>query len=595
MICFLPVARYRVEYQVASGRPFSTFERLVLAAINDGNNTLNELAAIFAVHRRLIVEAVVTLMQAGWVSLGAKSHEFAVTAAGKVACGEQKQLPPTIVLDRRVTSIVVEKVTGQIARNNEVDFYPKAKLRKLWSSGVSIPKGDISNRIDPGMVAPLLQHDSTEWVRSIEMPYVISDNTAYIVVEVDTLNSRVMGLPEAWEPILAPEMLDRAQKRERDLVKNPTIINDRELKALVKLSQSAESDQVSDQLDPWSRISIGKADVLSKARSHLETLEYFLINATSYVGIASSFLVNSSVQKLLPLFEGALRRDLLITLVWGRHNPDSGEHRAAFEALKKLAYDSSKSASLGRLVVSNAPSGSSANILLADLPSGIEAVLGSYSWTASSTTEAEKHFSLRLRNPKLVARLCEILRDLSSTDEKLRISSGIVRLEKGAEELRAASQRTVTQNETARARLILDLEHKTIFRDTISRAKRSIDIYSAELNLGSSTGWWQQLTSTTTLPADQMRARYGHDASPEPTLSRLQGLLKHGVSLLELPRLQSNLLVIDNQLLVSSSYPWLADPLPSRRPYAVDIGIALRGEAIDNLISLDNFIGDKAP
>src|SRR6185312_9358843 len=146
MIIFLPVARYRVEFQVASGRPFSTFERLVLAAINEGRRTLNDLAPIFGVHQRLIVEAVVTLMQAGWVSLGAKSYEFSVTPAGKLACGEQKELPPTIVLDTRVNTIVMEKVTGQIARNNEVDFYPRARLRKLWSAGLALPKGDISNR-----------------------------------------------------------------------------------------------------------------------------------------------------------------------------------------------------------------------------------------------------------------------------------------------------------------------------------------------------------------------------------------------------------------------------------------------------------------
>src|SRR6185312_2274777 len=164
--------------------------------------------------------------------------------AGKLACGEQKELPPTIVLDTRVNTIVMEKVTGQIARNNEVDFYPKSRLRKLWSSGMVLPKGDVSNRLDSGMVAPLLLHDSTEWVRSIEQPYVVSDNASYFVVDADTRENRVMGIPKSWEPILAPEMLDRARRREQELVQLGTIMESDELKSLVKPSRAHASDEL---------------------------------------------------------------------------------------------------------------------------------------------------------------------------------------------------------------------------------------------------------------------------------------------------------------------------------------------------------------
>jgi hypothetical protein len=65
MIAFLPIARYRVVYQVASGRPFSSFERLLLKAIKDGHGSVPALAKMFCIHRRMIVEGLVTLMQAG--------------------------------------------------------------------------------------------------------------------------------------------------------------------------------------------------------------------------------------------------------------------------------------------------------------------------------------------------------------------------------------------------------------------------------------------------------------------------------------------------------------------------------------------------
>ncbi len=583
MIVFLPVSRYRVEFQVASGRPFSTFERLVLAAINDNHNTLDALALIFGVHRRLIVEAVVTLMQAGWVSLGAKSHEFIATAAGKLACGEQEQLPPTIVLDNRVQTIVVEKVTGQIARNNEVDFYPKSKLTKLWSLGVALPKGDVSNVLDPGMVAPLLLHDSTEWVRSIERPYVVSDNTAYIVADVDLRHNRIMGIPKSWETILAPEMMERVRRREA----SGKTVDDKELKSFVRVPRAIETEEPSEYLGSWVPVSIGKDDLLRSSNEHFGLLEHFLANATSYVAISSSFLSSSGAQRLGPLFEKTLKRDVLITVIWGHQNSDPNDHKKSLEHFTKMVYESGKGANIGRFVVSNSPSGSSANILLADLADGIEAVVGSYSWASSSGVESERHLSIRLRNAGLVARLCEILRDLSAADERLRVSSGIVRLDKAAEELRAASQRNGIANQTTHARLVLDIEHKTIFQESLSSAKQSVQILADELKMNAATGLPRQLVAATAVLGNRVRIRCGRNVGGPGTQAMLEELEKNGASVGESPGLQSNLMCIDDSLFVSSSYRWLSEPIPSRRPYATDLGIALRSKNISSLIPGD--------
>jgi hypothetical protein len=589
MIVFLPVSRYRVEFQVASGRPFSTFERLVLAAINDASNTLDALALIFGVHRRLIVEAVVTLMQAGWVSLGAKSHEFIVTAAGKLACGDQAQLPPTIILDNRVQTIVVEKVTGQIARNNEIDFYPKSKLRKLWSSGIVFPKGDISNLVDPGMVAPLLLHDSTEWVRSIERPYVVSDNTAYVVAEVDLRNDRIMGLPRSWETILAPELIERVRKHEQRLIRSGELLDDTELKSFVRTPRTVEAEESSGDLRSWVPISPNENDFLKQPNDHLTVLEHFLSNATSYVAISSASLASPGVERILPLFERALQRDILISVIWGQPSADSADHKNSLERLRKMVYDSGKGPNVGRLVINAAHSGSSANILLADLADGIEVVVGSYSWAASSGIESEKHFSIRLRNPRLVARLCDILRDLSAADEKLRVSSSIVRLEKGAEELRALAHRNASGDETTHACLLLDIDHRALLHEALSTAKQSVEICTNELNLDALTGLPPQLMAATVMLGDAVKIRYGRNVSSRETQVLLEELAKQGASVAPLPGLQSNLLCIDGRLCVNSSYRWLSRPTPSHRPYATDIGIAVRSETLAKLIPNDLF------
>jgi len=112
VIAFLPVARYRVDYQVASGRPFSSFERLLLTAIHQGNATLDSLADLFRLHRRMVIEGIVTLMQAGWVCIGTDGSSFVTTDSGRLAAERSGGLPATIVVTNKTTTLLFEKVSG---------------------------------------------------------------------------------------------------------------------------------------------------------------------------------------------------------------------------------------------------------------------------------------------------------------------------------------------------------------------------------------------------------------------------------------------------------------------------------------------------
>ena len=140
MIAFLPVARYEVEFQVASGRPFSSFERLLLTAIHENHGTLDSLADLFKLHRRIVIEGVVTLMQAGWVCLGADGSSFVTTGAGRLACSGSEELPITIVVSNRSTTLLLEKVSGQLARGSDVDLYTKQKLESCEMLACQSPR-----------------------------------------------------------------------------------------------------------------------------------------------------------------------------------------------------------------------------------------------------------------------------------------------------------------------------------------------------------------------------------------------------------------------------------------------------------------------
>ena len=84
MIVLLPVSRYRVRYQVASGRPYSFFERFILEGVRDGYSSLETLERTFRVHRRVLIEGLVTLVQAGWVAIDRRTHTLVPTIESRI-------------------------------------------------------------------------------------------------------------------------------------------------------------------------------------------------------------------------------------------------------------------------------------------------------------------------------------------------------------------------------------------------------------------------------------------------------------------------------------------------------------------------------
>jgi hypothetical protein len=101
-----------VDYQVAGGRPYSQFEHFILRAVYRGAASVGALHEIFQVHQRLIIDALVTLTQAGWLAIGGpEGQDFTLTAAGREAV-TSGEAPRTRIVDNRYTWLVMERVTG---------------------------------------------------------------------------------------------------------------------------------------------------------------------------------------------------------------------------------------------------------------------------------------------------------------------------------------------------------------------------------------------------------------------------------------------------------------------------------------------------
>ena len=163
----VPVTVFSVSYELRSGRPYSGFERLVLSAVVDGTTRLTDLEATFAVHRRVLVESVITLVHAGWIALGSGDADLIATPAGQVG-GHQRpaaehrghSATPTRSCAHGASSC------GALASSVSASYrtLPKTRARRAVVLKRTVHRATLT----PGEVQDLLPHSTGEWVSWID-------------------------------------------------------------------------------------------------------------------------------------------------------------------------------------------------------------------------------------------------------------------------------------------------------------------------------------------------------------------------------------------------------------------------------------------
>jgi len=588
MIAFVPISRYTVEYQLASGRPYSDFERLLLEAVQEGHSSLGGLADVFRVHRRVIVEGLVTLMQAGWITIKPDSSTFDVTSFGKQAIQQSDRLPPGIFISDRTASVILERVANQVALSSEVLFYPRSKLEKYWALATPIPKGDLPNSVDPGMIADLLPRGPGEWVKWIGPINLARDNADFVVLDVDVERRRLSGpVPARWEPFLGDELISRVEYRQAQ-VKAAARVDDSELRefALVQSLGAPEGEERGVGDVSWS-LELTRQDLVVGSDAHQEEIKRCLRESTSYVALVSSFVSGSAVKALMPFLNEALARGVLIDVIWGEL-PDSlheKDHSVGFELLKKLELETARSGTQGKFSLARQPADTHAKILLYDTHEGVQACLGSFNWLAAMPGPDRLDVSLRVRNAAPVARLCHLIADYSLRDERLSSGSGAVKLRNLAASMWATcsteEESTAASSRSVKARLIIDRQHDFLLRQAVHSASSRIIV--ASHRMGPQT--LKQLLPLLVRALDEQKTsielRYGVADSDSKTVHSLsESLHKHGGNVVRDPHLHSKYVVVDDELAMISSYNWLCENTFTRRRYGVEIGVCLTGTGI---------------
>jgi hypothetical protein len=552
------------------------------------------LVDLFHVHRRIVIEGLVTLMQAGWLALRpGQAHNFEVTDKGRQALKQPGALPPNISRTEQTGHLLMEQVRGQIASSQAVNFKERRKLEAqgLWEQGVAIPKSDVAYAPEAGQIKPMLRTktEMAEYVRGIGPITFDRHNSDYLVVDVDTINRRLVGVPSEWEAQLVDELVERAQKHEAKLRAEGEVLDDKDLRKLVR--------DVSDDLDGqprpdvW-RMPLDAIDFVGGIEAHSRLLVDCLSRASSCVVVSSAVLTRVGISDLLGPILKAVERGVLIDILWG-WQPDSARAQD-HEAARKLLLDLEKhtrSTVRGRLQVAAQPSWSNVCVLVADPDGVFEVTLGCCEWLAGQ--KGANALSVRIHHASLVSRLCGLMADLIAADAHLETSASALQLLNASADLDAWAMKEesvppAVEKERIEARLLLDRQNDFAFRAAAAKARECLIL--------SSRRWGVEAPDTLTAVraalergCRQAEIHYGNaDTAPASAQEIRAELVKLGAGVTPDAELLANYAVVDGTVFLTSR-DWLAGPRPGARPRLRDLGIALQGtDVVDRLFASMN-------
>jgi hypothetical protein len=535
----------------------------------------------------MVIEGIVTLMQAGWVCLAPDGSNFITTTAGRMACEGSEDLPDTIIVSNRSTTLLLEKVSGQFALSSDVDLYTKQRLEKLWIAGVPIPPTGISNMVEPGLITHLLPHEPGEWVRLVGPISVVTDNRLFAVVDVDATTGKLAGIPQAWHALLENELVDRVRHAESRLVSVVGSDEERELKGLVGDAGIAENSAAFQTHPSFARLA--PVDVLTTPDEHGRLLKGSLATAHSFAVIVSSELSPDVLDIVLYDLQSALQRDLLIIVFWGTvPEGQQRDHERAIDGLKKLEYDSNHGKYRGRVIVNTVGLGSSFNVLISDQSGGVEVVFGSFGWLSGPRSISERHLSIRLAGCSIGARLCDFVADLASKDQRIRTSSAITSLRKAAGELR--SSQTLTNRPLVPASA-LRTEANILFDEAaywsagylMETASRSVSLFVDSVPSEKDSPIAQRLTSTAERISGRAVVIFG-GAPREGDAGDSVFQRATPLALENDPNNKANVLLADDGSAIIGNRSWLQREDYHCRPYGSVVALSLQGSGVRDLL-----------
>ena len=580
MIVLIPLSRFRIAYEVAAGRPFSQLERLILRAIAEGANELTKLKETFQVHPRLLVEALVTLTHAGWLSIGRAGHEgFVLTSEGTEAVTSDRP-PSTTVVTSREAQVVMERVTGSIVSNRDVRFVSRRELGDLWFQTIRLSSQVTANRLDEGQVQHLLPQKQGEWVRWIGPIDMLSKNVHWLPVNVDLKVGSVEGLPDQWRSRLSAAIKAEARQSARLLAAKDQSISWPVVERRRSPLTSHDGDLESVRIPPrvW-QSTINNDDFCFTTEEHEQLLANVFREAQRSILITSAFANPRRLESLRKKMEAALRRGVNIDLIWGYAASDFQQERGLLSWLGRAA-DWARRNGQGILRFNRQPANTHGKVLLWDGPVGVAACVGSNNWLSTLVVQAEssvrRNVTLRIYEPAIVAAIARCAAGYWSAVESEILSSTADRWSRIAADLDMVAAHRDTSVTNAKVSLILDREHETLLQDSMRTAQSRLFVASHRLGAVSRI---RLVNSDVVRPRDlDFTVVYGEAGENPSWLSEVGELVRKNGGLFKgVPGFHGKALICDACACVTSYNFLSADPFGTSTN-AREIGLVIEGK-----------------
>ncbi len=567
----VPVLHGRHRFHFDKGRPWSIIEHILLVALAKNTASAGELAERGNIPRRVVIEALIRLMRAGWVEMvqHPSGVSFQATRDGLVAA-TLDELPNVTRRQSRNMNFVVDQITGTIYRSRELPFThthiveERAKRERIvW---LDRPKKEQVDEVRP--LIDVLFMDDEKFI-SIEPS---GDRPAKRWSLVTVRDGEPDGLTHRAPPALIEAVKNAAKSAPEQFVAGESTTYG--VQPASFLTQGAVPGE--------HQVNISARDLILGGLEHHEAIKSALKRARHRVLIHSTFIAEDRFNALLPDIKAALRLGVIVDVMWGQGQTSEGA-RSTRQVVKRIKKNL-EAEDLYGLRIHPFSTNSHCKILLADEGSmdRFSAYVGSCNWFYSRFNSFEA--SIRLRDPVIVADVVDQMAELSkgARGHWTEFTSNLAAL---ATNLRSLKR---PQGGRARAQIVIGSSHVDLIRKARDESQRQIFVTSHRFGVAGQPAVLAPALAaaksrgvTATVFYGTTSGVFGGNDAAELTLEAS----RDGITIrpVRKPRLHAKMLAWDDDAIVITSQNWLSADPPDDMPRQ-EIGVFVRAPGLAKIL-----------
>ena len=525
--------------------------------------------------QRVIIEALIRLMRAGWVEMMERNSGviFRITANGIVAVSSE-ELPNAPRRLSRNMNFVVDQISGTIYRSRELPFYHEYVIRErakkeriVW---IERPERSLMDEVRP-LVEALFMDDEI-FISMDHSGDRLSERWSLVTVRDDKPD----GLPHR-----APATLVEAVKSAARQAPDTTNL----YKPVPHPPSSIAGSNLNSLLEER-RVDISAEDLVLGGPDHKAVIESALKHAKHRVLIHSTFIARDRFIDLLPYIREALGRGVVIDVLWGQDESAEGR-RSTRQAVNQIKAELVNEG-FHMLRIHPFSTGSHCKILLADEGTSdrFSAWIGSCNWLSSPFQSVEA--SVRLRNPEIVADVVDQMAELSkgARGHWTDLTNNLAAL---SANLRPSKRSIVSED--IYAQIIIGSDHPRMVRKARDESQYRIFVSSHRFGIAG-----QSIVLAPALEAAKRgvdvdilygttNISFGNNNAAEIT----DEFSKDGVTIrpVRRPRIHAKILAWDDDMFVITSQNWLSADPPDDMPRQ-EIGVFVHAAGLAKIL-VDRF------